>query len=423
MHFYADIFNHRSSSRVILRCKSQPSGGDTPSVWKANEQWRKSLSPSFLKSDHEHRSECIERSIFSPSSFLTLYLPGHGNKPLDPMAVSAVHRTLVDTPAPILAVHLTRVDLSAFGLLTKGEVEPDFGGRLTDPTFHSDLLERYLCLRTLLVVTILAASNLNESARVLSKWIRVADEAGHRLKNYFGFHCLASGLLGSPHLVSWSPLWSELKDSHGMEWSLLNGPLRDLMHHCLSGEVKPDATVPNVLPLITQVSWCWEKEDCSLEQTSDQKDSLSACSAMMPTFSTNAQMTFRHLRSSDDLLLDLFRTEFHIRLLWGSKGVRNYPANFSERHTKFAKVLTALAAICARQIWFISTFYMWRVLPMPPCPAWVAPWFWPAWSPIWPSLMRRISSSLKFRLFSSAILGPMIGPWYSGCSWVWKSYL
>ena len=109
------------------------------------------------------------------------------------MAVSALHRTLLDTPAPILAVHLTRVDLSVFGILNlsqdPNESEEFNLSRLTDPldpSFKSDLMERYLCLRTLLVVTILAASNLVESARVLSKWIRIADETGHRLKNYFG---------------------------------------------------------------------------------------------------------------------------------------------------------------------------------------------------------------------------------------------
>jgi len=368
-----DIFNHRSSSRMILRCKSQPSGGSSeapPSVWKANEQWRKSLSPSFLKSGSEDLEANPEissqRSIFSPSSFLTLYLPGHGNKPLDPMAVSAVHRTLVDTPAPILAVHLTRVDLWVFGILRKNILEESVPKhvkkrhplyKLTDPmdkSFQNDLLDRYLCLRTMVVISILAASNLVESCRVLSKWIRIADETGQRLKNFYGFHCLASGLLGCPHLMSWNPLWSELKESHPMEWSLLNGPIRDLMHNCLAGEAasKPEATVPDVLPLIAEVSWCWDKEDCSsgLAKGKGDEEYLSSCAALTDVFTKNAQITFRQLRCTDDILLDLFRTEFHVRLLWGSKGVRSYPQNFSERHAKFAKVLTALSAICARQI-------------------------------------------------------------------------
>lgn len=49
--------------------------------------------------------------------------------------------------------------------------------------------------------------------------------------------------------------------------------------------------------------------------------------------------------------MDLFRTEFHIKLLWGSgSGVADFPKNFESRHCKFAKVVTALSAICTK--WF-----------------------------------------------------------------------
>ena len=51
----------------------------------------------------------------------------------------------------------------------------------------------------------------------------------------------------------------------------------------------------------------------------------------------------------EQLLLDLFRTEFHVKLLWGSgSGVLDFPANFEIRHAKFAKVISTLAAICTR---------------------------------------------------------------------------
>ena len=51
----------------------------------------------------------------------------------------------------------------------------------------------------------------------------------------------------------------------------------------------------------------------------------------------------------EQLLLDLFRTEFHVKLLWGSgSGVLDFPANFEIRHSKFAKVISTLAAICTR---------------------------------------------------------------------------
>jgi len=48
-------------------------------------------------------------------------------------------------------------------------------------------------------------------------------------------------------------------------------------------------------------------------------------------------------------MMDLFRTEFHIKLLWGSgSGVADFPKNFESRHCKFAKVVAALSAICTK---------------------------------------------------------------------------
>ena len=125
-----DIFNHRSSSRLYTshysrsRCKSQPHSLDLHDpIWmahsgKAKGRERKSLSPNTLRGYSTLVVGENDQSLFDPQSFQTLYLPAVGNKPLDPMAVSAVHRTLVDTPSNILAIHLTYLDLRFFGLLT-----------------------------------------------------------------------------------------------------------------------------------------------------------------------------------------------------------------------------------------------------------------------------------------------------------------
>jgi hypothetical protein len=128
-----DIFNHRSSSRArswnapdagerLSRCKSQPSqisihSSEGP-IWRTTDatdaasesrKMRKSLSPSILQSSKFPRTlsaaslgssencENCENSVFNPAAFQTLFLPGSGNKPLDPMAVSAVHRTVTET--------------------------------------------------------------------------------------------------------------------------------------------------------------------------------------------------------------------------------------------------------------------------------------------------------------------------------------
>ena len=49
----------------------------------------------------------------------------------------------------------------------------------------------------------------------------------------------------------------------------------------------------------------------------------------------------------DQVLLDFFKTEYHVRLLWGNGKLAALSANDSdERHVQFAKVLETLADMC-----------------------------------------------------------------------------
>lgn len=45
----------------------------------------------------------------------------------------------------------------------------------------------------------------------------------------------------------------------------------------------------------------------------------------------------------DDLLLDAFRTEFHLKFLWGSRGAN---VSSQDRHAKFLQVLSAMSEKC-----------------------------------------------------------------------------
>ena len=389
-----DIFNHRSSSRLAngkvklasrdKRCKSQPHSLDAmlrdpdDPIWMAHshDKERKSLSPNVLKAMVAGEACSWEsQSLFDPGSYMTLFLPITSHKPLDPMAVSAVHRTLVDTPAPLLAVHLTYLDLCFFGLL--GHTSSANGkGRLHHPRpaphrpgdlkrlseswrYRLDTLERFLCLRTLVEMSILAASNLSESTRVLCKWIRVAEETERRLKNLFSFHCIIFTIRSSPYLRHWEGLWDQLKEEHGPEYNLLNGAISCSIEEMVTtadySQSAGAITVPNVMPYVLGTLRTLKETSCIIEDLCEELIPLGEqppqpyWSMTIDGFKKNAQMAFRHVNNFDDLLFDLFRTEFHIRLFWGTNGVTDFPHNFNERHTKFAKVLSALASICARQ--------------------------------------------------------------------------
>lgn len=63
----------------------------------------------------------------------------------------------------------------------------------------------------------------------------------------------------------------------------------------------------------------------------------------LPLFRRNAEIVLEGSRS-DELLSDAFRTEFHIKFLWGSRGATVAP---EERHLKFIQVLDAMFDKCS----------------------------------------------------------------------------
>lgn len=63
----------------------------------------------------------------------------------------------------------------------------------------------------------------------------------------------------------------------------------------------------------------------------------------LPLYRRNAEIVLEDCRN-DELLSDAFRTEFHIKFLWGSRGSVVAP---EERHLKFAQVLDAMFEKCA----------------------------------------------------------------------------
>ena len=67
-------------------------------------------------------------------------------------------------------------------------------------------------------------------------------------------------------------------------------------------------------------------------------------------FRSNAQ-TVTSNGKFDETLLHLFRTEYHIRLLWGSHSRFTFlsPRDSEERHREFDKVLNSLFEMCSTQ--------------------------------------------------------------------------
>ena len=176
---------------------------------KTPEEWTQVKTP---ESD-------IPKSVIDPINFKTILLQDTSNQSLDPRAISATHHILLNTPSSILALHLTKVDSNLFFLptfknnrmeLLRRPMENLDQDDCEQNEFLSDVLERSMCLKTFVIVTIFTAMNVKESAKVCSKWIRIATHLKTKLGNLFGFYNMLSGLTAN-QLIQWGDLWIYLK--------------------------------------------------------------------------------------------------------------------------------------------------------------------------------------------------------------------
>lgn len=86
-------------------------------------------------------------------------------------------------------------------------------------------------------------------------------------------------------------------------------------------------------------SWETNTQDFGLSTLLKHLDSARKFANLSPTFRRNAEIGLGEARM-DELTLDLFRTEFQMKFLWGSRGAF---ASSLERHTKFQQVLNVMA--------------------------------------------------------------------------------
>ena len=198
---------------------------------KLNFQKQMVVMTHFFSNELQDRAQAMNGSEFEeskytiknspkymdPINFESNLLPNSFNQSLDPRAISATQNILLSTPSSILALHLTQLDsdmllpstneLQGLGLLTCDEEDI----QEIRSTFISNVLERCVCLKTFVAVTILTAMNVKESARMCSKWIQIATHLKRKLGNQFGLYNLLSGLTEN-HLIQWGDLWIYLKE-------------------------------------------------------------------------------------------------------------------------------------------------------------------------------------------------------------------
>ncbi|XP_055920889.1 breast cancer anti-estrogen resistance protein 3 homolog [Eupeodes corollae] len=315
-------------------------------------------------------------SKFDVENFSTLLLPSCENNPLDGDALSTFKMMLLESGPKILAEHITRIDIN---LIIDKVVEVEDSDAnilqccglelLTLPhgtTFRNDLLERTQCMKLMVAVTILTCQTDLDRAEILSKWIQVAVDTKTALGNLFGFSAIMLGLC-MPQIQrldnAWHILRQKFTDSAFTFEAKLRPTLKN-MNEC-SNPQAPNTTVPHVLlyillrdriienminsaateksSLVTSCITPWETkaDDFGMAIYFLHLDSARGFLRNLSLFRKNSKTVMDESNSRlDELLSDAFRTEFHIKFLWGSKGALATP---EDRHSKLEKVLALMA--------------------------------------------------------------------------------
>ncbi|XP_070855357.1 SH2 domain-containing protein 3C isoform X5 [Drosophila suzukii] len=313
-------------------------------------------------------------SKFDFDNFVTLLLPSVENNPLDGDGLNTFKMMLIETGPKLLAEHITRIDIALF--LEEPSNEENYylscSGLelLTLPhgkLFREDIIERTQCIKLMVAVTILTCQTDLDRAQLLSKWIQVAVETKTALGNLFAFCAIMLGLC-MHQIQKLDQAWHILRQQYTESAFIFEAKLRptlSIMNEA-SNPQAPNTTVPHVLlyallvdrPVMDIINhsniddrpalyhtciapWESKADDFGMAINFQHLDASRGFLKNLGLYRKNAKIILEDaIPRLDELLSDAFRTEFHVKFLWGSSGAN---AKAEDRHSKLEKVLTLMA--------------------------------------------------------------------------------
>ncbi|KAH8413959.1 hypothetical protein KR009_008465 [Drosophila setifemur] len=311
-------------------------------------------------------------SKFDFENFSTLLLPSVENKPLDGEALNTFKMMLLETGPKLLAEHITRIDIALF--LTEPAIQDYLSCSglelLTLPRgklFREDIIERTQCIKLIVAVTILTCQTDQDRAQLLNKWIQIAVETKTALGNLFGFCAIMLGLC-MQQIQKLDQAWHILRQQYTDSAFTFEAKLRPTLISMneASNPQAPNTTVPHVLlyallidrPVMDIINhktidnrpnlyntcvdpWESKADDFGMTINYQHLDASRGFLRNLDLYRKNAKIVLEDAKTRlDELLADAFRTEFHVKFLWGSSGIS---AKAADRHSKLEKVLTLMA--------------------------------------------------------------------------------
>ncbi|XP_068095878.1 breast cancer anti-estrogen resistance protein 3 isoform X2 [Hyperolius riggenbachi] len=299
-------------------------------------------------------------SSFKPNDFESLLLTPE-NKPLETALLRRAKELFTNNDPKTIAKHILRMDCKVARILdVSAEMQRIMGVSsglelITLPYGHQlrlDLIERHTTMAIGTAVDILGCTgSLEERIATLNKIIQLAVEL-KELGDFFAFTSIMKAL-EMPQITRLEITWTTLRHQFTQTAITYEKQLKPFSKSLYEGagvvfSMQEKVTVPLVMPLITLLErqavtfegmdW-WENHDRGCEIMFSHLDEGRFIAQNAALYQSNAEKALEGFHP-DEEMSEIFRTEFQMRLLWGSKGAQ---VSQSERYQKFSQILTALS--------------------------------------------------------------------------------
>ncbi|XP_060738390.1 breast cancer anti-estrogen resistance protein 3 isoform X2 [Tachysurus vachellii] len=297
-------------------------------------------------------------SAFRPGEAEFRLLPSE-NKPLEMSVLKRAKELLVSQDPKIIAKHILQVDCEVARILNvSDQIKCQMGVTsglelVTLPhgrQLRQDLMERHNTMAIGVAVDILGCTgSLEERTATLNRIILVAQELKDSMGDLYAFSSIMKAL-DMPQITRLDHTWTTLRRNYTHTAILYEKSLKPFYKGLYDGNEVPlsRATVPLLMPLLTLMERpvvafegmeLWESNDQGCEIMLRHLEEARAVSRNADTYTYNAKRVLQDFSPNEDML-EILKTDFQLRLLWGSRGAG---VNQTERHDKFKLILTALS--------------------------------------------------------------------------------
>lgn len=299
-------------------------------------------------------------SSFRPNDFESKLFPAE-NKPLDTAMLKRAKELFINSDPKIIAQHMLSMDCKVARILeVSGEMRRNMGVSsglelITLPHGHQlrlDIIERHHTMAIGTAVDILGCtSTLEDRAATLNRIIQVAVELKDSMGDLYSFSAIMKAL-EMPQILRLEKTWTALRHQYTQTAILYEKqlkPFSTMLHEGRESTIIPsNVSVPLLMPLVTLMERqavtfegtdMWEKNDQSCEIMLNHLTTARCMAEAADSYRMNAERVLAGFQP-DEEMSEIFKTEFQMRLLWGSKGAK---VNQTERYEKFNQILTVLS--------------------------------------------------------------------------------